>query len=313
MKLIICISGAALLSGCVATDLSGLASPITALTAAASNTVALEQELADLFVKESAQLYFLSSGKETCLDNDTEGLKIKPYTKVMAYKKQEEAYLKLRLADLYSLAAYGDSLASIQKEREQRSKEIGVALGLIAAGTQIAGYNPEFAAEAKLVKDAATAVAALANTIVGYEYDQKIIDEAKRMRTKVDGMLARLEDRFHIVGDRAQLYINAWRACTREKYVYIRDKMATPAKPVSIVELDTNYGTFRAQYREYLNRIPHIEKSAFEKIRQANNAMLEAPTPEEFAKEAQRLADLVGQLISTYKTVKDSARGLFGV
>jgi hypothetical protein len=312
MNKILFAFGSFALTGCAASDLTGIMSPINALTGAASNTVVLEQELADQFIKESAQLYFLSKGHETCLDNNTEGLRIAPYTKLLAYQKQEEAYLQLRLADLYALSAYGETLAGIQKEREERSKEIGVALSLIQAGTQIAGYNPEFAIEAKAVKEAANAVGALANSIIGYEYNQRIITQANLMRPKVNGMLARLEDKFHIVGDRAQLYVNAWRACTREKYVFIRDRMPSYATPVSVVELDSNYGAFRSQLREYLNRVPHIEKSAFEKIRKANDAMLAAPTPEEFAKRAQALADLVGQLVSTYKTAKDSARSLFG-
>ena len=300
---------ALLVAGCAAPNISGVSSPITALLTTASDAATLDQELADEFAKQSAQLYFLSDKKATCLDND--GL-TPAYTKTKDIERQELALLKLRLADLYNLSGYAETLASFDKERLQRAQQIDTTLALIGAGVQIAGYNPAFKLEADAVKDAAASIAALAKLVDTYKTAYEVINKAREMQKKVDAMIGRLEDKFHIVGDRAQLYVNAWRACTREKYIYIRDRMATPSKPLSVVDLDNNYGAFRAQYRAYLNRIPHIDKAAFEKVRTANNAMLNAQSPDDFAKAAQNLAAVVGQLVSTYKSVKDDVKVLYG-
>lgn len=296
-------------SGCAAPNLTGITAPITALLTAASDTAALDQELAEEFTKESARLYFLSNRQETCLDND--GL-TPTFTKTKEIERRELALLRLRLADLYSLADYADSLAKMDKARTARARQVVSALQIVRSGSDIAGHMPAFAIEAEAVRSSATAVAALVKLVDSYATAEAIRSKAREMYPKVDAMIVRLKDRFNVVGDRAQLYVNAWRACTREKYIYIRDRMAGPAKPVSIVELDNSYGEFRTRYHNYLKRIPHIEKEAFDKIRVANRAMLQANTIEDFAAAAEQLAALVDQLVSTYKTTKESVRIVFG-
>lgn len=310
MKIISSTFVAFLLSGCAGANISGVSSPITALLTTASDTAALDQELADEFVRQSAQLYFLSDKKETCLDND--GL-TPTKTRNREIERQEAALLKLRLADLYNLSDYADTLAKFDKDRIKRAEQIDFVNRSIAAGVQLAGLNPAFTAEAAAVQQGTTAISGLVKMIDANVTTLEIMKKARAMQPKVEAMITRLEEKYHIVGDRAQLYVNAWRACTREKFIYIRDRMATPAKPVSIVDLDSNYGAFRAQYRNYLNRIPHIEKAAFEKIKDANRAMVNAQSPEDFAKGAENLAAIVSQLVSTYKTVNDSAKTLFGI
>jgi hypothetical protein len=310
MKIISSTFAALFLSGCAAPNISGVASPITALLTTAADTAALDQELADEFVKQSAQLYFLSDRKETCLDND--GL---TPTKTInrQIERQEAALLKLRLADLYNLSDYADTLAKFDKDRAKRAEQIDFVNRSIAAGVELAGFNPAFTAEAAAVQQGTIAITGLVKLIDANATNLAIMKKAREMQPKVEAMITRLEEKFHIVGDRAQLYVNAWRACTREKFVYIRDRMATPAKPVLVVDLDNTYGAFRTQYRNYLNRIPHIEKAAFEKIKDANRAMVNAQSPEDFAKAAENLAATVSQLVSTYKTVNESAKTLFGI
>ncbi|NUU42296.1 hypothetical protein [Tardiphaga robiniae] len=309
MRNFIALTAATFLSGCASPNLAGVSSPITALLTTASDAAALDQELADEFAKQSATLYFLSNKKETCLDND--GL-TPVYTKKKDIERQEAALLKLRLADLYNLSAYADTLAQFDQDKSKRVAQRAAVNRIIAAGAEIAGYSVVFEKEAKAVSLVSSAVIQLANDIDSNVTNRKIMQTARDMQPKVDAMITRLKERFHIVGDRAQLYVNAWRECTREKFIYIRDYMAQPSKPVSVVDLDSNYYTFRTQYRNYLNKIPHIEKSAFEKIRQANNMMVAAQTEEDFAKGAEALAATVGQLVSTYKTVNESAKTLFG-
>jgi hypothetical protein len=309
MKIMSSTFAAFFLSGCAAANVTGVSSPITALLTTASDAAALDQELADEFIKQSAQLYFLSDKRATCLDND--GL-TPTYTKNKDIERQEAALLKLRLADLYNLSDYADTLAKYDKDRAKRAEQIDFVNRSIAAGVQLAGLNPGFAVEAAAVQQGTTAIAGLVKLIDNNATTYAIMKKAREMQPKVEAMITRLEEKFHIVGDRSQLYVNAWRACTREKFVYMRDQMATPAKPVSIVDLDNTYGAFRTQYRNYLNRIPHIEKAAFEKIKDANRAMASAQTAEDFAKGAENLAAIVAQLVSTYKTVNESAKTLFG-
>jgi hypothetical protein len=296
-------------SGCAAPNLAGVGSPITALLTTASDAAALDQELADEFLKQSAVLYFLSNRKETCLDND--GL-TPTYVKNKQIQRQEEEILKLRLVDLYNLADYADSLAKIEKDRVQRAAQIDTAAKIVGTGTQMAGYFPLVAAEAAAVKQGSDSVAALVKLIDEQRTTAEILRKAREMQPKVDKMITRLKERFHIVSDRTQLYVNAWRACTREKYIYIRDRMASQATPVSVVDLDNSYSEFREKYRAYLNRIPHIDKASFEKIREANNAMVNATDIADFQAGAEKLAAVVNQLVSTYKTLKSTGQTLSG-
>lgn len=316
MRLTATLIAIVFLQGCASPNISGVSSPITSLLTAASDTVALDQELSDEFTKQSATLYFLSGEKETCLDNadlpPTSAAGRQVYTKKKDIERQEAALLKLRLADLYNLSDYADTLTKFDKDRSIRSSERAAVGRVIAAGAEIAGYSVVFKKEAEAVNEVSTAITKLADDIDKRVTNERIMAKAREMRPKVNATITRLKERFHIVGDRAQLYVNAWRACTREKFEYVRDRMANPSKPLSVVDLDTNYYSFRSQYRTYLNRIPHIEQSAFEKIRQANDAMLDAADAEEFARRAEALATTVGQLVSTYKTVNDSAKVLFG-
>lgn len=298
------------LPGCASPNLVGVASPITALLTTTSDAAALDQELAEEFVKQSSVLYFLSNRKETCLDND--GL-TPLHVRNKQIQRQEEEILKLRLVDLYNLADYADSLARIEKDRAQRAAQIDAATRIVGAATQMAGQFPLVAAEVAAVKQGSDSVAALAKMIDEQRTAMEILRKAREMQPKVDKMITRLAERFHIVSDRTQLYVNAWRACTREKYVYMRDRMASPTTPVSVVDLDASYTEFREKYRTYLNRIPHISKASFEKIREANNAMLAATDIAEFQASAEKLAAIVNQLVSTYKTLKASGQTLSGV
>jgi hypothetical protein len=275
----------------------------------ASDAAALDQELADEFIKQSAVLYFLSNRKETCLDND--GL-TPTYVKNKQIQRQEEEILKLRLVDLYNLSDYADSLAKIEKDRAARAAQIDAAAGIVAAGAQMAGQFPLLATEVAAVKQGSDSIAALVKIIDEQRTAMEILRKAREMQPKVDKMITRLAEKFHIVSDRTQLYVNAWRACTREKYLYIKDRMASTATPVSVVDLDNSYTEFRNQYRTYLNRIPHIDKAAFEKIRDANNKMLNATDIAEFQAGAERLAAVVNQLVSTYKTLKATGQTLTG-
>lgn len=298
-----------LLSGCALPNIAGIASPITALTTAASDAAALDQELADEFIKQSAVLYFLSNKTQTCLDND--GL-TPTYAKNKQIQRQEEAILRLRLVDLYNLSDYADSLAKLEKDRVARAASIDNANRIIASGVQAAGYFPLVGEEAKAVKTSAESIGALVKLIDQNATAYKIMKKAKEMQPEVEKMITRLEDKFHIVSDRTQLYVNAWRACTREKFLYIRDNMASTARPVAVLDLDASYTEFRSKYRDYLNRIPHIEKESFEKIKKANRDMANTDTAEEFAAASEKLAALVDQLVSTYKTVKASERSMSG-
>lgn len=298
------------LPGCASPNLVGVASPITALLTTTSDAAALDQELAEEFVKQSSVLYFLSNRKETCLDND--GL-TPLHVRNKQIQRQEEEILKLRLVDLYNLADYADSLARIEKDRAQRAAQIDAATRIVGAATQMAGQFPLVAAEVAAVKQGSDSVAALVKMIDEQRTAMEILRKAREMQPKVDKMITRLAERFHIVSDRTQLYVNAWRACTREKYVYMRDRMASPTTPVSVVDLDASYTEFREKYRTYLNRIPHISKASFEKIREANNAMLAATDIAEFQASAEKLAAIVNQLVSTYKTLKASGQTLSGV
>ncbi|OQW55133.1 MAG: hypothetical protein A4S14_13935 [Proteobacteria bacterium SG_bin9] len=310
MRILSAIIVSGFLSGCAAPNIAGVLSPITSLTTAVSDAAALDQELADEFVKQSAVLYFLSNKRETCLDNG-DGL-TPAYTKHKQIQKKELGYLKLRLIELYKLEEYANSLADLENKRAERAARIDYYNRVAAVGTQLAGYMPLIAEEAKAVKATSDAITALVKLIDQNQTAYKIMEKAHAMQPEIEKMLDRLEDKFQIVSERTQLYVNAWRACTREKFLYIRDNMASTTKPVAILDLDASYMEFRTKYRSYLNRIPQVEKGAFKKIKEANKKMAEANTVEEFAANAEALAALVAQLVSTYETVKTTQKSLTG-
>jgi hypothetical protein len=293
-----------LLCGCAvdpknSTAFTGALNSVFALKESATG---LDQSLAEDFVKHSAELEYLSRwGKgvgQTCRDNDDPIIKTLGNVTAKSIKKQEDALLKVRLAELFLIQKYSEALSGYAEARADRAQHVAEILGLADSINATAFVPPE----GKLVAATAKAVGAAFIAMDQNITNLKIQKAALKMQPTLVKMVGNLKRNFHVLGDRTQLYLNAWKSCAEEKFRFMRDT-PSPSPRSTIVELQSAYSSYQAQYRTYINSLPQLGDD-LDKIVKANQALIDTDSAE-LVTSAQQLSTTVNTVVSAYQSVKE--------
>lgn len=289
-------------SGCAVNpgDPTGFISALTPITGAIQTAAAMDQQLAEEFVRQSNQLEFLSRNRETCRDNRE--MIVPAEVKPKAIQIQEERRLYARLREVELLQEYAKALQAIAKgaaDRDERFANIQRLINGARGAVSNVALTPLERQDVSVIADSATVILAALRAIDRHRTGEAIRREAARMEPKIGKMVASLKKRIHLVGVRTQAYLNAWRVCADEKYAFIRDKSVRNVQPALIVDLDNSYGAFQAQYRAFLNNVPQVDKRALDAIKDAHRKLMETDLAE-FATTVEELNVTVSRLIDVY-------------
>jgi hypothetical protein len=301
-KSIAALSAALLLCGCSVApkDLTGFNTSVSNVFALTSAATALDQVLAEEFVKQSAELEFLSKNGnrgETCRDNDDPIIREIGNVEPKSIQKREEARIKLRLAELYLIKKYADTLAAYVEKRDDRIQYLNDMLAIADTLSHSAIAPPE----AKVIGAGARVVGNAFIALHNNYTELQLRRAAEKMRPTLAKMVGALKRNFHLVPDRTQLYLNAWRNCAEEKFRYMRDR-PYPSLRANVVELDNSYSVFQTQLRTYINSVPQMGE-ALDKIVKANEAIIEVSSDEMLTAAKQLVASIDG-VIAAYNTAK---------
>jgi hypothetical protein len=294
---LVALCAAASLAGCSINpkEQAGLTDAISGIFTTVNTYTALDQTLAEEFLRHSAELEFISRRFASCRDNDDPIIKELGVVQPKSIQKRESDLLQLRLAELYLIKKYGDAILAYSQQAADRSRHVDE---IVHIGEAISGsaFAPP---EAKVAAAAAKTFAGALKAIDQHYTNEQIKQAAITMHQPLVKMVGALKRNFHVVPQRTQLYLNAWRNCAEEKFRYMRDR---PDVASPVVDLTGAYGVFQAQYRTYINAMPPIG-NALDNIVKANAALM-TTSSDEVALTAKSLSDTVNAVVATYNTAK---------
>jgi hypothetical protein len=298
------ISVAALsLAGCAVDpkDPTGFATAINNVLTSASAATAMDQQLAEDFVKQTSDLEYLSKNAQSCRNSDDPIVKAIGIAAPKSIKMKEDKDIQTRLAELQLIKTYSDALLAFAKQEATRSSYIDDFNNIAAAANTTAFATPEM----KVVAAAAQTIGAAFKAIGTNISNERLRQTATRMQPTLVKMVGNLKRKFHIVSDETQSYLNTWRTCTEMKFAFMRDRPA-PSRQSSVVDLHNSYDAYQVQLRTYLNSVPQIGDS-LDAIVKANQAIIDT-SPDELVSTAQQLSTTVTGVVNGYKAVKSAAQ-----
>lgn len=287
------------LGGCAVNpkDITGVTGVLSNAFAALQTHEELNQALAEEFLRQTAELEYLSARQETCRDNEDAAVRdLRTFTP-KEVRAKEAKFIRDRFAELYFLQKYSVGLAKFATTQTARNAELD-ALAAIAASPGSLTISPP---EAKAIAAAAKIVIEAVKAAEVHQTNYEIMKAAEKIHPTIRKMVASMKKKFHLVGDGTQLLLNAWYSCAEEKYIYMRNTLVV-RMPTSAVDLDNSYGAFQAQYRAFINRVPSIA-GVLDELEAANEKIF-TTSVEEFSTTTQQLATTVNSVISAYSAVK---------
>jgi hypothetical protein len=295
-------------AGCAtnSADTTGFADALSGLTGAISTSAAMDQQLAEAYTSETSQLEYLSRNTETCRDNKQT---IKSAVRPKSIQVQEEKRLNERLKEVELLREYAKALLAISKDAQDFETHVSIIQSIVSSSNGVASNFPAVREDASAIAIAGKAILEGVKQINRQRTNLAIRSAAIKMQPHVNKMVESLKKRVHLVSDRTQIYLNAWRVCADEKFAFMRDRAIPNVRAAHLVDLTSSYGTFQSQYRGFLNSIPQVDKKALDAIKEANARLIDTDIAE-LGTTAEQLNSSVGAIITAYNSAKALPRQL---
>lgn len=290
MKVIVVALCATLVGGCAIDPkaLTGANAGATTVLGFYTTSADFRQQLALETIKESAQLEYLSNFSNTCRDNP--GYMF-PRNFRAARNIKAEAIAKLNKSDDDYIF-----LVEYSKAFDKIIKQYGDVQTDITNAAAIAKGVGKYTAETAALSEIAGLISAAAIAITEEIKFSKLRAAARKYQPLLEEHAKSLSGRLSGLDRQTTQDIAVWRDCVQEKFRIIA-KLAKPdILPTSVVELDTAYGAFQAQYRSYVGTSPQVGDMIADLVA-ANKAIMDAPD-----------STRIKESIERYITIFDNSR-----
>lgn len=283
---------AALVGGCAIDPkaLTGAGAGATAVLGFYSTSADLRQQLAQDTIKESAQLEYLSNFTRTCRDNpgymfpkDFRSAKNIKADAIERLRKSDEDYI--------FLVEYSKAFDAIVKNYAGVQENITTSVGIAKS---FGKYSKETAALSEIAAILGTAAIAATEEIKFY----KLRAAAKKYQPLLEEHVKTLRGRLSGLDRQTIQDISVWRDCVQEKFKVIASLAKPAILPTSVIELDTAYGAFQAQYRSYVGTSPQVG-GMLKDLVDANEAISQAP-------DLQRIKESIDRYLVIFDSSKSA-------